>query len=76
MNVILKSSMAGHNFSHAAGDEIDVPEDKARRMVDTGLAVLAEGEAFAGEKPAKRSRSRKPAVKKEETSGDETETDE
>ena len=68
MQVKLKSSIAGHNFSHAAGDEIEVTTEEARRMVDSGLAVLADGEAFEGE--AKPKRSRKPAKQEEAPAGD------
>lgn len=49
MTVKLTSARCGHKydkdgrfigiFANAAGDEVDIPEDEARRYIDRGLAT-------------------------------------
>jgi len=38
MKVKLLTSLAGENFSHAAGEEIEMDEAEAKRFIEKGLA--------------------------------------
>lgn len=57
MKVKLLTSMAGIDFSHNAGDEIDCNEAEAKRFIEAGIAEpIVEKKV---EKAVKKTRTRK-----------------
>jgi hypothetical protein len=44
MKIRMLTSMAGTNFSHNRGDEVEYPDAIAQRYVDAGIAELVREE--------------------------------
>lgn len=66
MKIKLKSAVAGHNWSAAAGEVVDMPDAEAQRFIAGGMASSAEqaveqATRAPAETAARRTRKKKPA---------------
>ncbi len=41
MRIIMRTGLAGHGFAYRSGQEVDLDEAAARRLISRGLAVPA-----------------------------------
>lgn len=55
MKIKMTQSQYGISVSRNAGDEIDVPEDEAKRMIEAGLATPIRSAKVEKAVPQKRS---------------------
>jgi len=46
MRIIMRTGLAGHGFAYRSGQEVDLDEATARRLIARGLAVPARETSF------------------------------